>query len=56
MTRIDADAAMAAYDDAVTAYRYACRIGHGQDEAFERWNDAREALIDRLCAEAKEAA
>ena len=56
MSRVDADALMAAYDDAFTAYRLACRLGHGQDEAFAKWNEAREALIAALAGEEARAA
>ena len=52
MKRPDADALLTAYDDAQRAYRFAVRVGlPSVDEAFAKWNEARENLIGLLCGE-----
>lgn len=51
VTRPSADDLMASYDDAVSGYRLAVRLGMGEAGAFEKWQRAREALIDQLCGE-----
>lgn len=52
LSRIAADDLMVAYDDAVSAYRLAVRLGVEAGPAFAKWNEERERLIDSLCREA----
>ena len=57
MSRAEADDIVLRYDRLKEAYRLAVRLGlPNVDQAFEAWNREREALIDRLCADAEEAA
>ena len=57
MSRTEADEVMLRYDRAKEAYRLAVRLGLPNiEDAFAKWNEAREELIGRLCSEAKEAA
>lgn len=59
MSREEADEMMHKYDQAQSRYRLAVRVQADPEtllKAFTVANDAREALIDRLCSEAKEAA
>lgn len=51
MTPSAADTLMAEYDDAFTAYRLACRLGQGEQEAFEAWEALRERVIAALHGE-----